>query len=153
MAAAPTLLGGIQAKLDGSAVYASLTDSGGVWFGGVPEDQTVLPYLAVVHHGEVPLFDPGAGLVEVTGRFDLVLVGRNPLSAVEALAAQVKTLFDPTITTTPWGFVELDVTGYAVSWVRRLDYVVRRLPKRAADGAYVFEITMPYEAKLEGMRS
>jgi hypothetical protein len=144
-----TLLGAVEALIDASAVGKALKASGGLWLGGVPEDLAVLPFLAIVHHGEVPTFDPAGGLVEEVGHFDLVVTGRQPLGAVEALAGQVKALFDPNPGATPGGFVELQVAYAAVAWAYRLDYQVERLRQRAADGAYVYQVTMPYESHVE----
>ncbi len=144
-----TLLQAIQARLDASPVFAALAASGGVWVGGVPEDLTTLPFVAIIHRGEVPTFDPAAGLVETVGHFDLVVTGRQPLSDVEALAAQVLALFDPTPATTPGGFVELTIQGAAVAWVFRTDYRVERLKERAADSAYVYQVMLPYESHVE----
>ncbi len=141
-----TLLQAIQARLDASPVFAALTASGGVWVGGVPEDLTILPFVAIVHRGEVPMFDQGVGEISEEGHFDLIVTGRQPLSAVEALAAQVTALFDPDVKKKPVGLVELTIQGAAVATVRRLDYRVERLKERAADSAYVYQVTLPYQS-------
>lgn len=141
-----TLLAALQEKLDGSAVFAQFKASGGVWVGGVPEDLTKLPFLAIVHHDEIPDFGGPPGIMDERGSFDLVVVGKQPLSAAEALAGQIKAILDPVPSRDPEGRVELTITGAALAFVERAGYRVERLPQRTADGGYAYQITMPFRS-------
>lgn len=146
---ATTLLQGLEAKLDGDpAVSAAFAASGGVWLAGVPEDINTLPFLAVVHHDEVPDLNGPPGIVDEIGSFDIVIRGVQPLSGVEALAGLVKALLDPIPSRDPGGRVELTIQGVALCYVERLGYRVKRLPRRAAAGPYLYEITMPFRSFL-----
>ena len=83
---ATTLLGALVALFDGDpSLVAATTDTGGLWVGGIPEDKSALPIVALLPHNEVPGWVAPVKSVQEEGNFSLV-VYQNGLAAAEYLA-------------------------------------------------------------------
>ncbi len=149
---APTTLGAIAALFAGDATliadFGVPTDpntSGGLWVGGIPEERAKLPCCALMHHDDVPEWVLGnAGPFE-TGRFDLIVYARQ-LAVAEALAADIKAVFDPKAGKR---FVPLLIDDVSTAWIQRLGYQVKLVQYRADDSTWVYEITLPYRSYVQ----
>ncbi len=142
---APTTLGAIAALFSGDATLtADFTGSGGLWVGGIPEERATLPCCALMHHDDIPSWAMGAGPLE-EGRFDLIVYARQ-LAVAEALAADIKAVFDPKAGKR---FVPLLIDDVSTAWIQRLGYQVKLVQYRADDSTWVYEITLPYRSYVQ----
>ncbi len=145
-----TTLGALVALFDGDpTLSADVAGTGGLWVGGIPEDKNSLPLVCLVQHGEVPEWNFEAQVVEETGRFDLVVYAKG-LAAAELIAQHIKAVFDPSSQMRPQAnagdFVHPPLAGVTNAWIERQDYRVKLVEYRAADSAWVYEVTLPYKS-------
>lgn len=133
-----TTLGALVALIDSKTATLGITDSGGLWVAQIPENETTLPFVAVLHQGEKPEWTFERAYTETTTvEIHALAVG---LLAAETLALALKGILDWT--------TALNVTNAAVIRCHRTDYRVDLAPFRDASGRLVFDATTTYEIEI-----
>ena len=135
-----TVLGAIVARFDASGAYADIASSGGLWVDQVPE-QKALPFVILVHEGEVPEWTmEDAYTEEVNFRFEVFAVG---LAAAESIATKIKAAFD--LPGQAQAAAAFSITNAAVFSCQRTSYHVAAVGELEATSQQVYQCTLNYK--------
>lgn len=142
--AAKTILGALVARFEDDGLLAGLvglTTAGQVkvFVGQEPEDDD-LPFVVLVHQGEVPEWSFESAYTEV-GKVQFACMAKGCANA-EEIALRVKAVFD-------WCQASLTIVNATVVRVMRTNYQVTAEEMKAPDGSIVYQAMVEYETEVK----